>query len=264
MRQIQSNLGIKFVYHSMIFYNTDMKKTLLFTFLLGAALFTRAQGDYHDLLELIVDEKYERCLLKSMKYIESEKTSKEPLPYLYASMAYFRISQGDNETAKTKYPKAFKESIKYLVKHRKKDKEDEFVAEFAEYMSEVRAAIMESAELEIGNEKYTRSKGLYKYMTDIDSEDPGAWIMKGYSEHMMRSKKDASLSWEEAKRIIAERDFESLQDEQKVLLKRAIILTAETLDETGDRESAKEWLELGSPMFGEDKEFGVTYRMIVG
>lgn len=248
----------------MIFYNTDMKKTLLFALILGASLFTQAQGDYHDLLELIVDEKYERCLQKSMRYIESEKTSKEPLPYIYASMAYFRISQGDNETVKTKYPKAFKNSIKYLVKHRKKDKKDEFVAEFTEYMSEVRAAIMESAELEIGNEKYTRAKGMYKYMTNIDSEDPGAWMMKGYSEHMMRSKKDASLSWEEARRILGERDFDSLQDEQKELLKRSIIITAETLDETGDRDKAKEWLELGAPMFGEDKEFNVTYRMIVG
>ena len=213
---------------------------------------------------MIVDEKYERCLQKSIRYIESEKTKKDALPYVYMSMAYFRISQGDNETAKERYPKAFKESIKYLVKHRKKDKQDEFVAEFAEYMSEVRVAIMESAELEIGNEKYTRAKGLYKYMTNIDNQDPGAWIMKGYSEHMMRSKKDASLSWEEARKIIGERDLGALHDEQKELLKRAIIITAETLDEAGDRDQAKDWLELGAPMFGEDKEYGVTYRMIVG
>ena len=68
-----------------------MKNLIPITLLLISVLFAGAQSNYEDLLELLVDEKYERCLYKAMKYTEEEKTTKEALPYLYVSMAYFRI-----------------------------------------------------------------------------------------------------------------------------------------------------------------------------
>ncbi|MFT4778541.1 MAG: hypothetical protein ACI80P_000638 [Flavobacteriales bacterium] len=264
MPQNQSNLGIKFAYPRRIDYTTDMKKILLFTFLIGAVAFAKAQSNYHDLLELIVDEKYDRCLLKAMKYMDSDKTSKDALPYVYASMAYYRIYQSDDEDLKTKFEKPIKYTVKYLEKFRKKDKENEFVAEFEDYISEVRQTVMEEAERELSSEKYTRAKSHYKNLTDIDEQDPGAWLMLAYTYQLMRSTKDARDSFEKTKEIINTSDCTALKDEQKDLLKRAIILTAEMLDETGDRSAAKEWLEIGAPLFSEDKEYNVTYKMIVG
>lgn len=222
-----------------------------------------SQSSYDDLLELIVDEKYERCLFKAVRYTESEKTTNEPLPYVYMSMAYFRIGQTDDPTLKDKYPKASKEAIKYLVKFIKKDKNSEFIAEFADYISEVRVSIIAEAEQESDNEKYTRSKGLYKYLTDIDNNDPGAWMMRGHSEFMMKSKKDSQNSWNEAKRIVEEGGVPSLRKEQVQLFKMGVIRTAEMLFETGDREQAKAWMRITEPFFKDDKEYKVTYSSIM-
>lgn len=223
-----------------------------------------AQQEYDELLELIVDEKYERCLYKAVKYTEKDATKKDPLPYVYMSMAFFRISESDDPALQDKFPKASKEAVKYLVKFVKKDKESEFVGQFKDYISEVRVAMIAEAEQQADDEKYTRAKGLYKYLTDIDEKDPGAWLMRAHAEYMMRSKKDARDSWEQARLVLEERGTSGLTDEQLSLLKMAVIRNAEMLDQEGEREQARELLKSTSEYFGDDREFNVTYNSIVG
>jgi hypothetical protein len=231
------------------------------------ALFTMtnvlAQG-YEELLELVVDEKYERCLYKAIKYTENDKTKKDPEPYAYMSMAFFRISQSDDPDLRDKYPKAAKEAIKYLVKFVKKDKEGEFIGEFQDFISEVRVATVSEAEQHSDEDKYTKSKGLYKYLTDIDENDPGAWLMRGHSEWMMKSKKDAKLSWEQAKKVLDQNGIRNLRSEQVDLLKMAVIRNSEMLYEIGEREDARNWLRATESFFKEDKEFSIVYGSIVG
>lgn len=240
-----------------------MKYIYTFTLFLFTASLTFGQN-YDELLELIVDEKYERCLYKAVKYTENDKTKKDPLPYAYMSMAFFRISQSDDPDLQDKFPKASKEAIKYLVKFRKKDKEDEFVAEFEDYISEVREATIAEAEQHSDEDKYTKSKGLYKNLTDIDEKDPGAWLMRAYSEWMMKSKKDAKNSWDMAKQTLDENGVRGLRSEQLKLLRMAVIVNSEMLYEIGEREDARYWLEATKEFFKEDKEFNITYSSIVG
>lgn len=223
-----------------------------------------AQGEYDELLELVVDENYERCLYKAVKYTEKDDTKKDPLPYAYMSMAFFKISESDDPDLQEKYPKAMKDAVKYLVKFIKKDKENEFIGLFTDYISDVRVAMIAEAEQQADDDKYTRAKSMYKYLTDIDSNDPGAWLMRAHAEYMMRSKKDARDSWEMAKKVLEERGTAGLRDEQVSLLKMAVIRNAEMLNEEGEREQAKEWLTLTSEYFGDDREFNVTYSSIVG
>ena len=241
-----------------------MKYIIPFALFTLSSILSFGQNNYDDLLELVVDEKYERCLYKAVRYTEDDRTKKDPLPYLYMSMSYFRIHQGDDEKVKEKFPKAFKESLKYVVKHRKKDKENEYFAEFQDYFSELRLETMSEAEREVDNEKFTRSKGLYKYLVSLDESDPGAYLAYAHSLWMMKSRKDATLAWEEAKKILNEQGVDHLSEDQLQLLKQSVIQTSEMLDEQGDRSAAKEWLEMTKTYFEEDPEFGVTYSTIVG
>lgn len=243
--------------------NIIMKYLFTFTILLFTANLTLAQN-YDELLELVVDENYEKCLYKAVKYTENDKTKKDALPYAYMSMAFFRISQSDDPDLKDKYPKAAKDALKYLVKFRKKDKENEYVAEFTDFISEVRVATIFEAEQNSDEEKYTKSKGLYKYLTDVDEKDPGAWLMRGHSEWMMKSKKDAKNSWEEAEKILKEQGIRGLSSEQIDLLKMAVIRNSEMLYEIGEREDARAWLKATEEFFKEDNEFSVVYSSIVG
>jgi hypothetical protein len=240
-----------------------MKYLYIAALFLFAAQNANAQN-YDELLELIVDEKYERCLYKAVKYTEDDKTKNDPLPYGYMSMAFFRIANMDDPTLKEKYPKADKDAVKYLIKFRKKDKDNAFLGEFQDFISEVRVAAISEAEQQSDSEKYTKSKGLYKQLTDIDTNDPGAWLMRGYNEWMMKAKKDALTSYDNAKKLLKEQGVANLRKEQLDLLKMGVIRNAEMLNEIGERASARELLELAEDHFKNDKEFNVVYSIIIG
>ncbi len=77
-----------------------------------------AQEDYMDLLLLFVDEKYDVCYGKAMKYTGKDKTKADPLPYLYIAMSSFEMSQDHKYT--NVYPKAYKTAISYSAKYRKR------------------------------------------------------------------------------------------------------------------------------------------------
>lgn len=240
-----------------------MRYLLLIGFTFCSLLNLSAQdGEYDKILAMLVDEDYEKVLYKAEPYTLKDDTKKDPIPYLYISMAYFEMSKrGEFEE---KYPKAFKESLKYCSKHRKKDKDNQYFGEFSDFFSELRQAAMVSAEIELDQEKWTRAKGIYKYLVDIDSNDAGAILMMSYCLMKDKAKKEAEENLAEAKKIMEEKGVDGLAKEQMNLLKAAIINVAGEFDATGMRAEAREWMEKGKEHFEDDDEFMGHYRDIVG
>jgi DNA-binding SARP family transcriptional activator len=241
-----------------------MKNLFLLALFACTVTVMNAQNNYDDLLEYIVDEKYERCLYKALKYTEDDETRKDALPYLYMSMAYFRIHQSDDPKLQEEYDDAYKDAMKYIIKFVKKDKENEYRAEFQDFMSELRLATIAEAEREMDEDKYIRSKRYWGYLTKMDENDPGAWLALAHSLVNNNSKRDAEEAYEMARKLINENGIDNLAEDQVNLLKMAVILNAEMYDEMGERSKAKEWLQLTESYFEEDPEFSVTYRTIVG
>jgi tetratricopeptide (TPR) repeat protein len=221
-------------------------------------------GDYDDLLEMLVDEKYEKLLYRAEKYTMDDKTTKHALPYLYMARAFYQISLKPEDYEEKWSDKSLKNSLKYAVKYVKKDKELEYYAEHSEFFDDLRSACISEAEVYNDQEKYTKSKGYYKSLTDIDENDAGAWLMQGYTYYMSKSKKDAELSFESAKAAIESGACERLTEVQLDLFKTGLIYVSEQLNSDGDSTQAKAWLELGYEYFKDDKEYNVTYQMIVG
>ena len=66
-------------------------------------LTTTAFGqEYEDLKALYVDGKYDKLVDKAEKYTKKEKTTNDPLPYLYMAKGLFKISQDEKYTADEK------------------------------------------------------------------------------------------------------------------------------------------------------------------
>lgn len=240
-----------------------MKNTLLLLIVSLLSFSAFAQRDYDDLLDLFVDEKYDRLLLKAEKYTLADKTKKDPLPYLYMSMSFFEMNKRP-EIYGEDYPKAFTNSLKYCVKYRKKDKEDLYVAEYEEFFDELRLATVSEADVFMDQEKFTKCKSFYSYVTKIDERDPGGWVYLGLSLYKLRSKRDAGEAIVTARTIMQEGGCDRLTEIQLGYLKSGIIAFAEYMDEIGERAQAKEWIELGYDHFKDDKEYNVTYEMIAG
>lgn len=243
-----------------------MKKVLLaFSLLLtmGGIQSAEAQNpEYDELLKLIVDEDYEKALRKCENYTLDDDTRKDPVPYIYMSMAYFHMSKNPEYTEE--YPKAFKDALKYAARFRRKDRDNEFNGEFSRYMSQLReSAIVETNAL-LDQEKFIQAKMYYKYLTDLDEEDIGAHLMMAYSLRQSRSKRDAEESEALAKKLMNEKGIDHLAHEQKDFLKYALIVYSEYLESEGMRTEAQDLLTLGKEYFEDDKEYMVTYNTIAG
>ncbi|MEN9347069.1 MAG: hypothetical protein RLZZ77_580 [Bacteroidota bacterium] len=236
-----------------------MKKILfLLLFAVGYVLPSVAQQDYKDLLNYFVDEKYEKVLSKAEIYMAGEKTKKDPLPYLFTSMAYFEMSKQDKY--KANYPDAFKNAQKFIAKYASKDKELTYAAEYEDFFTELRTAIINEGELMMDQLKYTKAKSSYGYLVDMDPNDAGAHIMLGMAFKYMKSKKEADASFAAAKKLLTEKTCSIEKKEQKDFLKAALINVATAASEGGSRSEAKAWMDLGLELFKDDKEFMVNYE----
>lgn len=249
------------------YYQIQQMKTISFTFLIVCALFTGnkmlGQDEKYDkILIMIVNEDFEKALYKAESYTLKDATKKDPIPYLYCSMSYFEISKR-NEFAE-KYPKAFMDALKYAGKFRKKDTKNEFFPEHSEFFGDLRKEAHIQAEILNDQQKWTRSRAIYKGLVDLDANDPGAQLMQAYVLYKSKANRDGDLSAQAAKDAMKKNGTSGLGKEQVDFLKRAIITMADYLNGSGNKAKAKEWLELGHEHFKDDKEYMVTYNNLVG
>lgn len=222
------------------------------------------QEDFDELLMWMVDEKFEKVLYKAIRYTEDDETKKEPVPYVFMSMAYFKISESGNPEFEEKYSNALKSALKYASKFVKKDKESEYIAEYTDYFNDLRRSTMNQAEVYVDDEKFTKAKSYYKYLWTLDTEDPGAWLMYGNVLWKSKAKRDAEESWATSAQLLAEFEGRGLEEVQIDLLKFSVIYTAEMLAAEGNRTDARKWIERVNALFDNDREVQAVLRSIGG
>lgn len=218
------------------------------------SLVAQDSKEYEDLWVLYIDEEYEKLVKKSKSITESDKTKKEPMPYLFMSMGYFEISK--KEDMSEDYPKAFKDAMKYAGKWRKKDKKGTFVYDNKDYIADLREAGMEVAEGYLEDGSFSKAKGYYKYMTQFDPECPGSWLMYSFSLKKMNDFSGTQEAWDNYEMKLG--DIARLGTEQQRLLKYGLITYAEDLYEEGKRSEARQLLKVGAEFYAEDNEYKIV------
>jgi tetratricopeptide (TPR) repeat protein len=224
------------------------------------------EDDLNELLMWIVDEKFEKVLYKAIRYTEDDDQKKHPMPYLYMSRAYMGIHNSDDPDLRESFEvdklKALKNGLKYASKFVKKDKEMEFVPQEQEFIEEIRKETVIAAETEMDNQKYTKAKSYYKYLTSLDKEDPAAYMMYGTVYMTLKARRDAEVQWDKAKNLLLDQQARGLTESQLDLLQYAFVKTIETLDQLGDRTSAQSWVTLGNDFVGGDREYEAVKRSL--
>lgn len=215
---------------------------------------------YEDLLKAFVDENYEKCLFKAIGYTESDATKKDPMPYLYAAMCYYEMSKIEKFTAMEEYKKADREAIKYAEKYRKKDKNNEFFANYDDFWTDLNTMAQEKGINHFDAKEYSKAKQLFDGMTSYHPENAGAWLMLALCQYNSNLTKEADLAVKEFDKAFAGiSDLGRLPEDQKKLLTTALINYSLYLKGKGMREEAKAVLDKGKDHFMEDPEFKLTY-----
>lgn len=226
---------------------------------------TRAQAQtkpYDDLLVKYVDEKYEDCVYKAERYTENDKTKKDALPYLYVSMCLYEMSKIPKYQGMADYKHADRDALKWAEKYRKKDKDLEFFHNYDDFWSSLNTMAQESGMnlYEAGAKDIPKAKRYFESMTRYYPENPGAWLMLALTQYTTNQAKEGDASMAKYKAALeAAGGIGNLPEDQKKLMKSALIHDAEYLDGKGDKSGAKAAMETGKEFFMDDAEFKAAY-----
>lgn len=229
---------------------------------------------------MFAEEKYEKLAGKSLKYAEKKKYKKDPIPYLYASKACLEISK--SYELRTKYPKSFKDALKYATKYRKKDDAKTISLTARDHIEELKKIIREEIannQLEYSTKK-TKVKGakksvaLLKKVNIFAPKDQGAVLMRAVYEierkNNMYGKKLIKkhlplikmLSLDTPHSLLPKKSkekdriyikaFKDMTEMEQIYLRDGLILYAKYLKSKDKTEEAKEVIEIGKPFFYEE------------
>jgi len=236
-----------------------MKKLLvilsLITYTAGNTVLSQ---EFKDLLILYVDENYEKCFGKAIKYTESEKSKKHPLPYLYVSMASFGMSQ-DHQYSET-WPKAYSTALSFAKKYRKKDPDNTYAEDSQGYIDQLKEIIYEDVEnymLTKTEKGYKKAAGILKKACAFDPKDYGALLLWGQLEILVKNKAEGGkivhTAIDSIKTIGANTQFSDLTEIQQKYLRKSLMEYALFTDEN-DHAKAIEIISMGQPFFYEERE----------
>jgi len=157
--------------------------------LLSSSVSAQVVGGMNFKLEkLYMEEKYGTVISKGEGMIESDKYKKDPEIYLYISMAFYELSQSNDEEIEEDYPKALRNALKYASKFAKKDKDGVWMEDNADFFEDLKKAGIADAAQWIGDERKMRNAvSGYKYMTKAIPDDYNLLFFKGVLEHMNRN-----------------------------------------------------------------------------
>ncbi len=257
---IFSTLGTTFE-KCRIKISTTMKKIIVLFALLayGLSFAPKAMAqEFEDLLLLFVDEKYDKCFTKSIKYTQKDDTKKHPLPYLYASMSAFEMSQDHKYS--DDFPKAYKTSLSFLAKYRKKDKTYDYKEDAHEFIEKMKMIIAEEVDnylLTPSEKTYGKALGVVKKVVKFDPDDHGAKLLQGHLYIMTKNKTEGSKLIVEAMGQIdsigTKTQFGDMTFSQQHYLKKALMEYA-NYQKVKYPAKAKETISKGHQFFYEKRE----------
>lgn len=232
---------------------------LLFTALLSTAALAQKHV-YEDLLKAFVDEEYEKCLAKAEGYTINDETKKDPLPYLYMSMCFYEMSKIEKYTAMEEFKKADREALKYAEKYRKKDKNREFFENYADYWEDLNTMAMEKGMNLYDDKEYGKAKQVFDAMVGYYPENSGAQLMLALCLYKTNLAKEGDLAMKEFNKARAYADIQYLPEDQKKLLRDALIRYSEHLAAKSMRDSARATMDIGKDYFMKEADYKAAYE----
>lgn len=222
-------------------------------------LFSQVVGGMNYKLEkLFMEEKYEDVAYKGMKMVEDDKYKKDPEIYMYISMAWYEISQMNDEKMQEEYPKALQDAMKYASKIIKKDKEGTWYDDNADFFEDLKKAGIADAAQWLSDEKKLRNAvTAYKNMTKAMPEDYNLLFFKGVLEQMNRNTGQAERDITDAMKGLIPLYSDSKYKPSRVsgpILEDGLLRWTDILMEQNYADSAKKTINWGLKFFPESEK----------
>lgn len=226
-------------------------KLILMTGLLFTLNFAKAQVDAEGLLSLWIDQKYDKLVVKAMKYMDKDDTKNDPLPYLYAAKGFFRISLDESWLEKNEeFKNARREALSYSSKYKKKDKNGTYTTEANEFFAEMKPVLYEEAMNDFDASIYKKQGSVMKKVTEFDPENIAAYLGEGLCFYGSQNKTEGKKKVEEAlKKLKDLKSFEDYIDADKKFLCYMMFKTSEFMAANKEKALAIKLIQSGKSYF---------------
>ena len=246
-----------------------MKKCVLIilsSFFIVNLSYSQVIGSKFEKLSKLYNEKrYEDCLYKSDTYTYKEKTKKEPEPYLYLSMCYYQISLIDNPDIMEDYPKALKNSIKYLIKFKKKDRKDEYFTKNIDFVNKIGKLIIDEAEKYFKDKNYRKAASSFKHYSKLFPEDNNIKYLIGACDMQAGNYSEGQkyISESIVKLVDNYKNEKSLKNSNtSLILEDAFVLYSSYLVNDKKIDSAKSTISIAKQFFPNSGNITIQYNVI--
>ena len=231
-----------------------IRKVILFSILfLTGFKFSNAQ-EYKDLLNLWIDQNYEKLVFKAEKYTSNDKTKNDPLPYLYLCKGLYRISLDEKYKEKEEFKKAESDALNYAVKYTKKDKSGTYKEEAEAFFAEMKQTFLEQTENYMDVKNHKQALGIIKKVVQFDQDNAGAWLIKAVCEFEMKNKTEALKNAELGVKLAQESNFSDMYEVDQKFMRYGLIVYSEYLVSVKDLAKAKSVINIGYQHFSNVKD----------
>jgi hypothetical protein len=246
-----------------------MKKFLLFLlsslFLINFSFSQVAGSRFEKLTKLYNEQRYEDCLYKSDNYTYKEKTKKEAEPYLYMAMCYYQISLMDDPDILEDYPKAFKNSIKYLIKFKKKDKKDEYFTKNIDFVKKMANFTIDDAKKYYKDKSFRKAASSFKLYSKLFPNDNNIKYMIGACNMQANNYSEGRkyISESIVKLVDNNKDGKPIKKSKtSPILEDAFILYSNYLVKDEKIDSAQSTIKIAKQFFPNSGNITILYNII--
>lgn len=230
---------------------------ILFSITQNNSLFSQ-EKEYEKLHLLYVDANYKKLYDQSLKLTEKESTRKEPLPYLYTSMALFYISE-DPERDMEEFKNAFKDAVKYATKFRKLDSEGDYLNFEPEYFEKLKKVLNTETKNYFTNlnDAGAMKKGssYIKNYYKMDKYNPGQLYLLAIIYESSNSRSSLLKTIDDINEIESDLNINALTKEDLDILSFSIINYAKYQKNNGASQQGKKVLNFYKPILEKNETF---------
>jgi hypothetical protein len=242
--------------------NPPTMRTILLFVVVFATSQAYAQKDkekYTKLFDMYTMEKYVKCIDAAENYTTSDKTAKDPEPYLYIAMSFFEISKDPDRFDLKKYPELkdpMKKAVNYTAKFVKKDKDGSLRAENKEFMEELKEASVETIKGMYERKETSKYASFARDLSKAYDKDYPVMFLTGmylvYGNAQSDGLKNIDIAMENLKKTgKPEGGFERLD---KHILTDAFIMYSNYLNDSKDKKKAQSVMDLAKELLPDSEE----------
>lgn len=256
----------------------ELVKRNIKSILIGATLFSAttmnaqvARGSLDKLMDLYVQDNYEKCYDKARAMTENDKYKSMSEPYLYVSMCLIEF-YNDSEYEEA-YPNALKDALKFGAKFKKKDDKlkskdkDYLFDENVEFMNQLKRLALQEGKAFFVQDNFRKATYFYKLGVKLDPEDPVMRMMKGVSNMNEKNTKEGQLEIDKAlsqyRELAESGEFEINRDTEQGFVD-GLFYYAQYLKSKNQTSDLEDVVSLARKLDPENEKFKKLYKDIMG